>query len=107
MLEAPDQQISLTDPDARSMNARGSGIVGYNVQTAVDPKNHLIVSHEVLVVREVHVARAWRSAAAHCARFHRAAVGESALSPVRTMAAQSRPEARCWAQARSRQEAHP
>jgi hypothetical protein len=44
MLEAPDQQISLTDPDARSMNARGSGIVGYNVQTAVDPKNHLIVS---------------------------------------------------------------
>jgi transposase len=47
MLAAPDQQISLTDPDARSMNARGSGIVGYNVQTAVEPKNHLIVSHEV------------------------------------------------------------
>jgi transposase len=47
MLAAPDQQISLTDPDARSMNARGSGIVGYNVQTAVDAKNHLIVAHEV------------------------------------------------------------
>jgi len=47
MLAAPDQQISLTDPDARSMNARGSGMVGYNVQTAVEPKNHLIVSHEV------------------------------------------------------------
>ena len=47
MLAAPDQQISLTDPDARSMNARGSGIVGYNVQTAVEPKHHLIVSHEV------------------------------------------------------------
>src|SRR5437867_8319444 len=47
MLAAPDQQISLTDPDARSMNARGSGIVGYNVQTAVEAKNHLIVSHEV------------------------------------------------------------
>ena len=47
MLAAPDQQISLTDPDARSMNTRGSGIVGYNVQTAVEPKNHLIVSHEV------------------------------------------------------------
>src|SRR5205823_7207370 len=47
MLAAPDQQISLTDPDARSMNARGSGIVGYNVQTAVEAKNHLIVLHEV------------------------------------------------------------
>jgi hypothetical protein len=46
-LAAPDQQISLTDPDARSMNARGSGIVGYNVQTAVEAKNHLIVAHEV------------------------------------------------------------
>jgi transposase len=47
MRAAPDQQISLTDPDARSMNARGSGIVGYNVQTAVETKNHLIVAHEV------------------------------------------------------------
>jgi transposase len=47
MLAAPDQQISLTDPDARSMNARGSGIVGYNVQTAVEAKTHLIVTHEV------------------------------------------------------------
>ena len=47
MLEAPDQQISLTDPDARSMKSRGSGIVGYNVQTAVDISSHLIVDHEV------------------------------------------------------------
>jgi len=47
MLEAPDKQVSLTDPDARSMNARGSGIVGYNVQTAVDTQHHLIVEHEV------------------------------------------------------------
>jgi transposase len=47
MLEAPDKQISLTDPDARSMNARGSGIVGYNVQAAVDTQHHLIVEHEV------------------------------------------------------------
>jgi len=47
-LEAtPDKQISLTDPDARSMRSRGSGIVGYNVQTAVDTKHHLIVAHEV------------------------------------------------------------
>jgi len=48
MLEAPDKQISLTGPDARSMKSRGSGIVGYNVQTAVDTENHLIVSHEVI-----------------------------------------------------------
>ena len=47
MLEAPDQQISLTDPDARSMKTRGNGIVGYNVQTAVDTEHHLIVAHEV------------------------------------------------------------
>jgi transposase len=49
MLEAPGQQISLTDPDARSMatSGRGSGMVGYNVQTAVDAGHHLIVAHEV------------------------------------------------------------
>jgi transposase len=47
MLKAPGQQISLTDPDARSMNHRGSGVVGYNVQTAVDTEHHLIVAHEV------------------------------------------------------------
>ena len=45
--ETPDKQISLTDPDARSMKSRGNGIVGYNVQTAVDAKHHLIVAHEV------------------------------------------------------------
>ena len=49
MLSAPDQQISLTDPDSRSMatSGRGSGVVGYNVQVAVDTENHLIVAHEV------------------------------------------------------------
>ena len=47
MLETPDQQLSLTDPDARSMKTRGTGIVGYNVQTAVDTEHHLIVAHEV------------------------------------------------------------
>ena len=47
--QTPDEQISLTDPDARSMatSARGSGVVGYNVQTAVDAKHHLVVTHEV------------------------------------------------------------
>jgi transposase len=47
LVETGETQISLTDPDARSMMTRGSGIVGYNVQTAVDAKHHLIVEHEV------------------------------------------------------------
>jgi hypothetical protein len=49
MMKSKDKQISLTDPDARSMATSGkdTGIVGYNVQTAVDTKNHIIVVHEV------------------------------------------------------------
>ncbi len=47
MLEAPGQQLSLTDRDARPMKCLGSRIVGYNVQTAVDTTHHLIVSHDV------------------------------------------------------------
>jgi transposase len=49
MLASPDQQISLTDPDSRSMatSGRGSGVVGYNVQVAVDTEHHLIVTHAV------------------------------------------------------------
>jgi hypothetical protein len=44
-----ERQVSLTDPDARSMatSRLGSAVVGYNVQTAVDAKHHLIVAHEV------------------------------------------------------------
>ena len=49
MLASPDQQVSLTDPDSRSMatSGRGSGVVGYNVQIVVDTEPHLIVAHEV------------------------------------------------------------
>src|SRR6202161_4493728 len=49
MLATPDQQISLTDPYARSMatSGRRSGVVGYNVQIAVEAEHHLIVTHEV------------------------------------------------------------
>jgi hypothetical protein len=42
-----DRQISQTDPEMRSLRTRGTGIVGYKVQTAVAPDNHLIVAHEV------------------------------------------------------------
>jgi transposase len=49
VLSTPDQQISLTDPDARAMatSMRGSGVVGYNVQIAVGTEHHLVVTHEV------------------------------------------------------------
>ena len=49
VLASPDNQVSLTDPDCRSMatSGRGSGMVAYNVQSAVDTTNHLIVAHEV------------------------------------------------------------
>jgi hypothetical protein len=52
----PDKQLSMTDPDARSMatSGRGSGIVGYNVQAAVDTKHHLIVEHEVTNIGNDH-----------------------------------------------------
>src|ERR1700747_1332544 len=47
--DAPDQQVSLTDPDARSMatSGKGTATVGYSVQIAVDAEHHLIVAHEV------------------------------------------------------------
>jgi transposase len=47
--DAPEHQVSLTDPDARAMatNGKGTGMVGYNVQAVVDAKHHLIIAHEV------------------------------------------------------------
>ncbi|VVE20066.1 hypothetical protein PTE31013_03112 [Pandoraea terrigena] len=47
--DLPGKRVSLTDPDSRSMmsQAKGTGVVGYNVQVAVDTKLHLIVTHEV------------------------------------------------------------
>jgi transposase len=68
MLAAPDQQISLTDPDSRSMatSGRGSGVVGYNVQVAVDTEHHLIIAHEVTNVGSdraqlAHMAKATKA----------------------------------------------
>ena len=74
----PDGQVSLTDPDARSMatSGRGTGIVGYNVQTAVDSKHHLIVAHEVTNVGHD------RAALASMAEQARDASGLSDLSVV-------------------------
>lgn len=76
--KTPDKQISLTDPDARSMatSGRGSGMVGYNVQTAVDTENHLIVAHEVTNVGHD------RNQLANMAEQAKAAIGVSELKVV-------------------------
>jgi transposase len=74
----PDKQISLTDPDARSMatSGRGTGIVGYNVQTAVDTQHHLIVAHEVTNVGHD------RTQLAHMAEQAKTALGVSKLNAI-------------------------
>jgi transposase len=78
MLAAPDQQISLTDPDSRSMatSGRGSGVVGYNVQVAVDTEHHLIVTHEVTNVGSD------RSQLAHVAKETKATLQTDTLEAV-------------------------
>ena len=78
MIQTPDQQISLTDPDTRSMatSGRGTGIVGDNVQTAVDATHHLIVTHEVTNVghdrHQLH----------HMAQHAKEAIGTETLAVV-------------------------
>src|SRR6201997_3851197 len=78
MLATPDQQISLTDPDARSMatSGRGSGVVGYNVQVAVETKHHLIITHEVTNVGTD------RSQLSSVAKEAKAALGADSLEAV-------------------------
>jgi transposase len=78
MLASPDEQISLTDPDSRSMatSGRGSGVVGYNVQAAVETEHHLIVAHEVITVGNDRAQLAAMSAKA------REALGTEALEVV-------------------------
>jgi transposase len=76
--KTPDKQLSLTDPDARSMatSGRGSGMVGYNVQTAVDTKHHLIVAHEVTNIGHD------RSQLANMAKQAKAAMAVSELTAI-------------------------
>jgi transposase len=78
MLAAPDQQVSLTDPDARSMatSGRGSGMVGYNLQVAVETGHHLIVTHEVTNVGSD------RSQLAHMAKEAKAVLETERLDAV-------------------------
>jgi transposase len=77
-LKSPDKQISLTDPDARSMatSGRGTGMVGYNVQAGVDTKHHLIVTHEVTNIGHD------RSALHHMATKAKQAIGTDRISVV-------------------------
>ena len=78
MMQTEDKQISLTVPDPRSMatSGRGSGMVGYNVQSAVDTKHHLIVTHEVTNVGSD------RSQLSSMSEQARAAIGSEAIEAV-------------------------
>jgi transposase len=83
----PDKQVSLTDPDARSMAKAGGGsTVGYNVQTAVDGDNHLIVAHEVTN------ATTDRSQLSSMAKQAKAAVSEETAEEKTDAAEEAEPE---------------
>ena len=83
----PDKQVSLTDPDARSMAKAGGGsTVGYNVQTAVDGENHLIVAHEVTN------ATTDRSQLSSMAKQAKAAVSEETAEEKTDEAEEAEPE---------------
>jgi hypothetical protein len=68
----------LTDPNSRSMatSGRGSAVVGYNVQVAVDTEHHLSVTHEVTNVGSD------RSRLAHVAKQAKATLQTDALEAV-------------------------
>ncbi len=78
---APDGQISLTDPDARCIatSGKGTAMVGYNVQTAVDTKHHLIVAHSVTNLGND------RTQLAPMAQLARSAIGSKKLKALRTV----------------------
>ena len=82
LLQTPEQQISLTDPDARSIatSGRGTGMVGYNVQVAVDAEHHLIVACEVTNVGND------RHQLAHMARRAKSAMGIDKEQPLTVVA---------------------
>jgi hypothetical protein len=87
---APDRQVSLTDPDARAMatNGKGTGLVGYNVQAAVDAGSHLVVAHEVtnLGHDRTQLTNMGRQARRQSAPRHLPCSPTAATSPAR----------RCW-----------
>ena len=83
---SPDGQVSLTDPDARSMNARGSGVVGYNVQAAVEARHHLVVAHDVVTTGSD------RAQLSSMARAAREATGASEVEVVADRGYYSGPE---------------
>jgi len=93
--EQPDGQLSMTDPDARSMatTARASGIVGYNVQVAVDSEHHLVVAHEV--TNRGHD----RDALAPMAKAAREAMGRKRLRAIADRGYYSAPQIKACAEA--------
>jgi len=89
-LPKTEGQLSLTDPDARSMNSagKGTGTVGYNVQTAVDTKNHMIVAHDVINITHD------RDSLNEMAKLAREAIGRKSLTALADRGYYSGPQIR-------------